>query len=51
MEGAGEESRVEDGEEAQEDGGSAAEGFEGWLIELGEYFEEEFDREGEEEWC
>jgi len=45
-----EEGRVEGREEAQEDGGGAAEGLEGWLVEVGEDLEEEFDREGEEEW-
>ena len=50
LQGVREEGWVEGREEAQEDGGGAAEGFEGWLVEVGEDLEEEFDREGEEEW-
>ena len=49
MQGAGEETRVDLRQGAQEAAGCAAEGLEGWLVEGVEDFDEQFVGEGEEE--
>jgi hypothetical protein len=49
LQGAGEEAGVDLWQGAEEDAGCAAEGFEGWLVEGVEDFEEEFVGEGQEE--
>jgi hypothetical protein len=48
LQGAGKEARVDVRQGAQEDAGRAAQGFEGWLVEGVEDFEEQFVGEGEE---
>lgn len=49
LQGAGEEARVDVRQGAEEDAGCAAEGFQGWLVEGVEDFEEQFVGEGQEE--